>query len=287
MKEGSSKETVEEKKDVVIFETDSLQPPQSARSLQCLQSSCSSVGSITYGSQGLLPRLPVPTLEATLEKFPKVLEALQDEQEREETKRVVEEFLAGPGPVLQQALIDYEAEAVATGTVGSYVEDFWSECYLAPDSSVVLNLNPFFVLEQGPDPKTANDQLHRAASLCFASLKIASQLKAETMPPDTFKGKPLVSYLDICQNAYYIGILVGMNCRLSLVRYLQTDVVDAFTHCAFLLYSVWISTRYSLVLVDSRPCTNRTTFTSMQTRAMVSYLDASQNACYIGILLLE
>jgi hypothetical protein len=196
MKEGS-KETVEEfssgdkKKDVVSFETDSLQPPQSARSLYSLQSSGSSVGSVTYGSQGLLPRLPVPTLEATLEKFPKVLEALQDEQEREETKRAVEEFLTGPGPALQQALIDYEADAVATGTVGSYVEDFWNECYLAPDSSVVLNLNPFFVLEQGPDPKTAKDQLHRAASLCFASLKIASSLKAETMPPDTFKGRPL------------------------------------------------------------------------------------------------
>ena len=33
--------------------------------------------------------------------------------------------------------------------MGSYVEEFWSEAYLAPDQSVVLNLNPFFVLEVG------------------------------------------------------------------------------------------------------------------------------------------
>lgn len=252
MKEASP---VAKKTDVVCFETDSLKAPQSAKSLQSLHSSCSSVGSITYGSQGILPRLPVPTLEATLKKLPKVLEALQDDKEREDTKRVVEEFLAGPGPVLQQALIDYEADAVASGTFGSYVEDFWNECYLGPDSSVVLNLNPFFVLEQGPDPKTATDQLHRAASICFAALKIASQLKDETLPPDTFKGNPL------CMDQYKVlfgasrqpamhksddvhvytssshGTLVGclpeclqyryplveMNCYVSLVHHLLTN----------------------------------------------------------------
>jgi hypothetical protein len=233
MKEGSSKETGEEvsdgvKKNVISFETDSLQAPQSAKSLQSLQSSCSSVGSITYGSQGMLPRLPVPTLEATLKKLPMVLEALQDDQEREDTKRVVEEFLTGPGPVLQQALIDYEADAVASGTFGSYVEDFWNECYLAPDTSVVLNLNPFFVLEQGPDPKTATDQLHRAASLCFAALKIASQLKDETMPPDTFKGRPL------CMDQY--KVLFGASRQPAMHKSDDVHVYTNSSHGKFIGY---------------------------------------------------
>lgn len=42
-----------------------------------------------------------------------------------------------------------------------------------------------------PDPKTANDQLRRAASLCFASVKLASMLKHETLKPDVLKGTPL------------------------------------------------------------------------------------------------
>jgi carnitine O-acetyltransferase len=221
------------KNDGVSFETDSLQTPQSAKSLQSLQSSCSSVGSITYGSQGQLPRLPVPTLEATLEKLPKVLEALQDEQEREETKRVVKEFLTGPGPVLQQALIDYEAEAFASGTFGSYVEDFWNECYLAPDSSVVLNLNPFFVLEQGPDPKVATDQLHRAASLCFAALKIASQLKDETLPPDTFKGVPL------CMDQY--KVLFGSSRQPAMHKSDDVHVYTNSSHGKLAGYQVYAS----------------------------------------------
>lgn len=148
-------------------------------------------GSITYGRQSELERLPIPTLEETLEKFPKFLQALQTPQEQEETKRVVDEFLQGPGPTLQQALVDYAKEGYESGEFGSYVEEFWNEAYLAPDSSVVLNLNPFFVLEGGPDPKTANDQLRRAASLCFASIKLASMLKHETLKPDSIKGRPL------------------------------------------------------------------------------------------------
>jgi carnitine O-acetyltransferase len=55
----------------------------------------------------------------------------------------------------------------------------------------VLNLNPFFVLEDGPDPKIAKDPLRRAASLTFCAIKLASSIRDETVLPDTFKGKPL------------------------------------------------------------------------------------------------
>jgi carnitine O-acetyltransferase len=116
---------------------------------------------------------------------------LQDESQREETRNVVQEFSLTSGPVLQSLLQRYEREGLQSGTIGSYVEEFWDESYLSPDSSVVLNLNPFFVLEGGPDPKSAQDQLRRAASLCFASLKMASMLKHETLTPDTFRGTPL------------------------------------------------------------------------------------------------
>lgn len=176
--------------------------PRSLHDVQSFQSSRqSSIGSttsvaagggITYAAQQQLPRLPIPTLEETLHKFPRVLQALQDEQQQEETQRVCDEFLSGDGPILQQALTDYEREGVANGAIGSYVEEFWNESYLSlPNASVVLNLNPFFVLEDAPDPKTAGDQLKRAASLTFASVKIASLLKYETLPPDVFKGKAL------------------------------------------------------------------------------------------------
>ena len=166
-------------------------PPRRAQSLLSVRSSSSNISSVTYGAQSQLPPLPIPTLEETLAKFPKTVAPLQDEQEQEDTRRVVEEFLNGEGPRLQEALLEYEREGRESGRIGSYIEEFWNETYLAADASVVLNLNPFFVLEDGPDPKIAKDQLRRAASICFASVKLASRLKHETMVPDVFRGQPL------------------------------------------------------------------------------------------------
>jgi len=173
----------------------------------------------TFSSQANLPPLPIPTLEDTMSKFLEHLEALQadDPEERTRTKRLVNDFLkpnvnvnenenenkeeettttsatttTTTGPQLQRLLLDYDRTGRENGQIGSYVEEFWNDAYLAPDSSVVLNLNPYFVLESSPDPKLSGNQIRRAASLCFASVKMASQLRNENLKPDTFKGKPL------------------------------------------------------------------------------------------------
>ena len=145
----------------------------------------------TFFFQPSLPRLPIPNLEETLARFPRALWALQDPASRADTERVSSEFLYDDGPTLQNLLIEYEEEGRATGRLGSYVEEFWSEAYLAPDAAVVLNLNPYFLLEDGPDPKLARDQIGRAASLAFASVKMASVTRGERISPDRFRGRPL------------------------------------------------------------------------------------------------
>jgi len=162
-------------------------------------------GPVTFEAQGDLPRLPIPTLQETMTKLPQVLWALQTETERERTKEIIAKFMEKDGPELQELLEQYEAEGIREGTIGSYVEEFWNDSYLAPDDSVVLNLNPFFVLEEGPDAKTAKRPILRAASLTFASVKLASLLKHETLVPDVFKGKAL------CMDQF--KVLFG-SCRL-------------------------------------------------------------------------
>lgn len=150
----------------------------------------------TFIGQADLPRLPIPSLEETLERFPAAVRALLNpdgngDKKMEECLASVQSFLENDGPKLQHLLVEYEREGRENGTLGSYVEEFWSDAYLAPDSSVVMNLNPFFVLEDGPDTKKSKDQCSRAASLCFSALKIVSSLKNETFVPDSFRGKPL------------------------------------------------------------------------------------------------
>jgi hypothetical protein len=95
--------------------------------------------SVTYGGQSNLHPLPIPSLEETLNKFLKSLEALHEfEEQREAAKRVVMDFLQGYGPRLQDLLVEYDRSGRENGLIGSYVEEFWNDSYLAPDSSVVL-----------------------------------------------------------------------------------------------------------------------------------------------------
>ncbi|KNF06859.1 hypothetical protein PSTG_00175 [Puccinia striiformis f. sp. tritici PST-78] len=89
----------------------------------------------------VLPRLPIPSLEDTCARYIKVLEPLQTPKEHEQTKAVVHRFLKTEGPLLHERLQEYAS------TRASYIEEFWYESYLQHSDSVVLSLNPFFILE--------------------------------------------------------------------------------------------------------------------------------------------
>ncbi|KAL1742182.1 acyltransferase ChoActase/COT/CPT [Schizophyllum fasciatum] len=145
----------------------------------------------TFGAQAKLPKLPVPPLEETCERYLRALEPLQDAEEHEATKAAVAEFLkprdpetgtGGEGAALQAKLLEWDK------THDSYIEDFWYESYLSHSESVVLSLNPFFVFENDPNP-TRGAQLPRAASLIIASLGFIHDLREGILEPDTIRGK--------------------------------------------------------------------------------------------------
>jgi carnitine O-acetyltransferase len=58
---------------------------------------------------------------------------------------------------------------------------------------VVLNLNPFFLLEDDPTP-SRNNQVTRAASLVISALSFVRAVRKEELPPDTLRGTPLCMY---------------------------------------------------------------------------------------------
>jgi carnitine O-acetyltransferase len=73
----------------------------------------------TWAHQIKLPKLPIPPLEDTCQRYLTALKGLQDEQEHEKTKRVVESFLHGDGPRAQEMLNEYAKNK------DSYIEEFW------------------------------------------------------------------------------------------------------------------------------------------------------------------
>ncbi|KAJ3560420.1 hypothetical protein NPX13_g9308 [Xylaria arbuscula] len=144
-------------------------------------------GSITFGSQDELPKLPIPDLSSSCRKYLAALRPLQGPREHAETKLAVEEFLKSDGPDLQERLQKY-----ALGK-SSFIEQFWYDSYLNFDNPVVLNLNPFFLLEDDPTPER-NNQVTRAASLVVSALEFVRAVRREELPPDKVRGKPLCMY---------------------------------------------------------------------------------------------
>ncbi|EWG36864.1 carnitine O-acetyltransferase [Fusarium verticillioides 7600] len=144
-------------------------------------------GGITFSGQDKLPKLPIPELEATCKRYLEALKPLQTAREHAETQHAVNEFLKSDGPELQEKL-----KAYAQGKT-SYIEQFWYDSYLNFDNPVVLNLNPFFLLEDDPTP-ARNDQVTRAASLVVSSLEFVRAVRKEELAPDKVKGTPLCMY---------------------------------------------------------------------------------------------
>jgi hypothetical protein len=75
-----------------------------------------------------------------------------------------------------------------------------------------------FESEDGPDPKTVQDPIQWAASLCFAAVKLASSIREETFVPDTFKENPL------CMDQYKAVFGVAW------VPHLSGDNIDVYPH---------------------------------------------------------
>ncbi|KAG2512868.1 hypothetical protein JM18_008542 [Phytophthora kernoviae] len=146
--------------------------------------------SATFRHQTKLPKLPIPDLKETCQRFVASVKALQTPEEQKQTEENIAQFLQSDGPRLQQQLLNYDKDK------DSFIEDFWYEAYLNHRSSVVLNVNPFFVLEDDPTP-SRNNQLSRAASLVLGALKFVNALRRGTLEPDMWRGN-----MALCMHQY-------------------------------------------------------------------------------------
>lgn len=142
---------------------------------------------ITFAQQDQLPKLPIPDLESTCKNYLVSLKPLQSAKEHQNTTLAVNEFLETIGPVLQAKLKEYADKRT------SFIEQFWYDSYLSYDSPVVLNLNPFFLLEDDSMPYSTT-QVQRAATLTTSSLRFVRALRREELPPDSVRGKNLCMY---------------------------------------------------------------------------------------------
>ena len=132
-----------------------------------------------------VPRLPIPTIEATCERYLRAAKPLQMPDQHDATVAAVKSFCAadGDGPVLQQALISVDASLPHES---SYLESLWYRlAYLGPRSPVPIHSNPAFALAP---PSEGEQPVARAAKLLAASARWAHALRTGALPAPTARG---------------------------------------------------------------------------------------------------
>jgi carnitine O-acetyltransferase len=147
------------------------------------QGSSDSPSPSTFALEDDLPRVPLPTLEASCEKFLEWCAPLLTTEERARTEAEVAAFLRpdGPGRVLHAALEAYDA----TPGVHSWLDTFWPYRYLGRRDRIALNANFFFLFQD-----SVQSQTERAAGLIAGAVNYKRQLDQELIPPVTLRGRP-------------------------------------------------------------------------------------------------
>mmetsp|Transcript_9705 Transcript_9705/g.17087 ORF Transcript_9705/g.17087 Transcript_9705/m.17087 type:complete len:705 (+) Transcript_9705:168-2282(+) len=138
----------------------------------------------TFAHQHKLPKLPIPALDDTCARFLNTVAPMLDATEMEATRVAVQQFRENDGPKVQALLEEYDKGEE------NYVDRFWDDAYLLMDDPVVVNVNPFFVLEDDPTGER-NIQSARAANLVFSMCKFVHAIRTETLQPDEVRGVPL------------------------------------------------------------------------------------------------
>lgn len=144
-----------------------------------------------------LPKMPVPELNSTLDKYLNLVRPIVNDEQYEKTKKIVTEFRAeaGIGEKLQKLLIEF-AESK-----DNWCYDWWlDEMYMKVQLPLPVNSNPGMIFKKR-NFVDQNSQLKYAAQLISAILDYKTIVDSRSLPIDRArsnrKGQPL------CMEQYY------------------------------------------------------------------------------------
>ncbi|KAG1666869.1 Carnitine O-palmitoyltransferase 2, mitochondrial [Nymphon striatum] len=149
----------------------------------------------TMHFQKSLPRLPIPELEKTCDRYLKSQKPILNEEKFNKTTSIVKKFQDGIGKDLNKDLIEQDKKNKHT----SYITGPWFDMYLTARESNVLNFNPYIGF--APDPKPEyRDQLIRSTNMLVSSLRLYKSLKENVLSPQVFHLNPAKSDTKLFKN---------------------------------------------------------------------------------------
>ncbi|ORX86023.1 acyltransferase ChoActase/COT/CPT [Basidiobolus meristosporus CBS 931.73] len=157
---------------------------------------------VTFQNQDNLPKLPVPDLQDTADRYLRSLEpVLRNSEEFERAAQAVSTFIKpnGLGETLQNRLLSLERNAEL-----SWLEDIWvNKAYLEYREPVLLNVNWWCTFNNPPQGLVeakkggfSEAQIKRASSFVRRVLEFSDLVNRQELPVDQLRKAPL------CMNQY-------------------------------------------------------------------------------------
>ncbi|XP_075151227.1 carnitine palmitoyltransferase 2 [Haematobia irritans] len=135
--------------------------------------------------QKSLPRLPIPLVDKTCERFLAAIQPLTTAEEFAETQQVVNEFKSNEAPELN-AMLKLKDEA---NKHTSYISEPWFDMYLRDRSPLPLNYNPLLGIKNDTRAQY-QQQLVKTANIVITSLRFWRSLLAGVLEPEVFHMNP-------------------------------------------------------------------------------------------------
>ncbi|CAI5759655.1 unnamed protein product [Candida verbasci] len=142
--------------------------------------------------QSQLPKLPVPELQETAEKYIKSIEPyLNKEQLKDSTSKILE-FIkpGGQGEILQKRLNEFKEGK------DNWLAEYWDDyAYLSYRDPVVPYVSYFFSHKDLKN-EIGENQLLKASLIAYYTIEFMEKVQLETLEPEIIKGNPY------CMNAF-------------------------------------------------------------------------------------
>ena len=162
----------------------------------------------TYQNQSSLPKLPIPSIEETLERFlPTALPLAESREEETALKKAISKFPA-QAQQLQERLLGKAADV--DNEKSSWLQHWWNTLgYLQVRDSVVINVSYYFhfaddktLYDTSTSSSSSDDastiQTRRGASILYAAGQYRNMIASGALAPETLGRKKT----PLCMTAY-------------------------------------------------------------------------------------
>ncbi|KAL0082275.1 acyltransferase ChoActase/COT/CPT [Phycomyces blakesleeanus] len=153
----------------------------------------------TFGNQSILPRLPIPELDATAARYKRSLLPLLSAAEHAQVSQKIDRFVKkdGLGQTLQARMHALDEQEAKLGL--SWLDRLWlNRGYLEYRIPTVLNVNwwsqfrdhPDGLISQVPEGTITDFQISRSAGLVSGLLDYSNKINDEAIPPEASRSGP-------------------------------------------------------------------------------------------------